>query len=424
MVADIETKFAYIDALPFLIWRCDEPEIALRFVATYDAQMSSEVGKAKMHRVAHLFASATQPSFRNSMLAWDHRQEMDPHLRGAITSYQLGRSDEGPGEGLHSVLAHVAHAKANASSKYWSASMRLHANLAFYATMVAAGRYEAFEKSFVHWKVLTQPSFSKQAKWIQHRIRTSKFLDIIYRAGDNAAEDWGALGKCMKAFMATAPKPPPTINVQLQRDYVRSVLEVGGVYSIPDLPDIPDISACGDSSIAGLICEASLTDPSKCVVFQVLDLDPCRYATVETSERAIIDSFTCPAQVQFYRPWLLREDYPPASLTIFNEGLPCVKDILDMAQWGLFRVALRRWRKVAVSDAGQCWECSDAVFVNVAWEGRFDLSVPTLVVLEELHARHWKAGVVEGGRHTNGGATVFALVPQAGSYKGSSAKRT
>jgi hypothetical protein len=199
LIADTHLKFDYLASVPFLVWRLDEPAMALAFIENYDAACSTAGGKAAMHRVGHRFGSAD--GFRDNMIIWGKSQIMSSPLRTAITSYQLGRSDEGPGEALHSLVSGLVKAKASSTSMYWSANMNFDRNLELYDECVARGRFHNFENAYNNWKVLKQCDLKRYSNWQGCRIKTQLFLEQVYCTGDSASTNWLELGRAVKHFV-------------------------------------------------------------------------------------------------------------------------------------------------------------------------------------------------------------------------------
>jgi hypothetical protein len=395
-------KFAYVDLIPWLIWQCDRPDIAQQFIKLYRSEMSTPTGAANMHYVGHYFAGDVD-KFEESLLLdmESHAAEngMSTDLRTAITSYQLAKVDEGRGESIHARANRVICSKPNSSSHLWSAEVRLEHNLDFYERCDNIGLAKEFEHAYRNWKCILQPTFSKFLKGIPVRVGTQLFLDRVYRTGECAEADWSHLGKGVASIMPKNTEKSFDFSLEMQCDYLRCVLTNGAVYTLPILTSPPAYENMDDVDAAGLLVEMGASK-KECVCFRVVELNPTRFNLIGGG--TCPDGCTLPVMFQMLGVSPFNE-YPPDQLSIYQVGSPIVKNAFAVADWKLWRVALRRWPSVQTSDVYGCQDVADYAFA------RPDADEPAITLVESLLLQRWVPGKVEGGHVPGDKRRVFAL---------------
>ena len=248
---------------------------------------------------------------------------------------------------MHRDVSKIGGDAPNSRIQTWSAWMRLECNLDFYDDMVRLCRREEFHKQFRNWKILAQTKQREDYQNRQARLRTFPFLEFVYRDGQAGLKNFG--------FM----KPPNSVkslrrclelHVQLQEEYIKAVLDKGGVYSVPAQLSISHVAQGVNAAEIGAIIEKSGSQQD-CFAFQVLEPTPKGSYHLHGDKDMIYGQTAVPMLIQKYTPWLC-DDYPNADLTLSSHLDPGLMDMLDVGTWQVLRTTMRQWQ-VGVEGLGE-----------------------------------------------------------------------
>ncbi|MCP4240175.1 MAG: hypothetical protein GY772_06400 [bacterium] len=152
---------------------------------------------------------------------------MSSALRCEVAAYQLCVLDDIVQEAVHRDVTHIS-ARAPASKlAFRAATLRLDQNIELWDAANALG--QDTDAAFDHWRTVALC----EGQRIMRPLRVARFLDCVYRGGDVALKDWGALQPVMEATAAETVKERLAEGTKLKEEYLRAVFLQGTVVSFP-----------------------------------------------------------------------------------------------------------------------------------------------------------------------------------------------
>lgn len=398
LVGAYKMKFAYVWDLPYLIWQCDAPEVARRFLDAHDSDVAA--GR-NVHRVAEYFCGYSEASLRSDFQDHANGRGISERLRTELTAYQLCCLDETCGEASHRDTSRLMAVKNQSKIPFCSATQHLSQNLEFYGQRCASGHADAFHEAFRRWKVIGQPNLRRYARGIPIRCRDRVLTNMVYRLGSRSLEGWDALANAFTKASAQSRtvRFRRSLAVELQVDFLRTVLEEDVVFTLPAAAAA--LAGQAQSNVvAGFLLEA---EAKELTCFKVTLRDPVKKKMARSSAWEKWASQACPMQIQPYVP-LDVDTYPPVTLRVRPEGAPYVTDMLTLAEWPVLRTAVRKWpdQAVGVSVSGGYAVTNSRL---VAADVQKADPPPALILVEALLSQGWEVGPARA--HVRGGPKIF-----------------
>ncbi len=384
----LQSKLAWVDQLPYFVWQVSSPETARQFLDMHDDVLRAG---SRPHRVAAVFAGRQRTSLRRDMEAFALGRPMSASLRTELLSYRLC---------LHRNVSHEARRVPHASLPHLASSLRRRQNLNAWESLPPSVR----RNLWASWKsVAERLGRRRRAFWRLPRLRPRDVIREVYRLGQVPLRPPVPAELALQARARALPQRAPSLAVLLQQDFLRVVLQEGGVFSVP--VDVDDL--LGDANVDVLAAAAAVESarPS-CVFFQVVDANPGRKKHVETQWLRDVRRMVLPMALQRLR---VSGDVPGGVL-LEAEGAAGVEDVAVLASWRALRCCLRHWgrpRASASTVAPAALFCPDGdLVVRRTWPFRSS-GVPVCVVLDALLQEGWISVGRERKVLTPGGVRTF-----------------
>jgi hypothetical protein len=340
--------------------QADDREKAKQFVDLYDEAMRVPATAQHVHRVSHYLAAG---SLGIDLREYAAGRPMTSQLRTEVTAYQLCMLDDSIQEGPHSRISRVVTASRSARPPWWSAGVRLEQNLEARATLEALsqGRFCQF---FTNWKFLTQRSTRPDLRMAltPQQIGTEKFLNKVYRLGQENRIDWSGL-QILTTGTDTASNASKLSTLQtLMIDYLKRVCKPLTYYTITTestihaLDDLPMAS--------GPCCEPEVTVTPR--IFQVVSFNVPRKVQVQTDEVIDERNYQVPAIVQRFDMRAFG-GWPCSTLHVYPDGEPIVMDLALLANPKRIRDTICQWKQGGPSTSAEligCWDIHEPLLIS------------------------------------------------------------
>ncbi|MCP4243259.1 MAG: hypothetical protein GY772_22105, partial [bacterium] len=202
----------------------DDRRVAHEFVRQHDAAAAAG---APVHRVTAHLAAPGPDTLRTDLLAFANGGPMSSALRCEVTAYQLCILDDTVQEAVHRDVTHIS-ARAPASKlALRAATLRLDQNIELWDAATALG--QDTDGGFQQGRTVAWG----EGQRVMRPLRAAQFLDCVYRGGDVALRDWGALQPVMQATAADTAKERLAEGTKLKEEYLKAVFVQGIVVSFP-----------------------------------------------------------------------------------------------------------------------------------------------------------------------------------------------
>lgn len=170
-------------------------------------------------------------------------------------------------------------------------------------------------------------------------MKTKRFLNNVYRAGDYSYDEYGKIKTILRMYGHRGVKQ----GSSLQKEYIRTIMDRGGTYSIPIVDKQPDVPDTADLTLACKLWEDAAE--GKFFTFRVLHDNPTAKMYHGNQEMIFGDMFM-PMITQQYEQWCPtpRSPYPQETMTVFAKNDPDLIDAVDqLGNWNAIRIACRSW---------------------------------------------------------------------------------
>ena len=288
---------------------------------------------------------------------------MSDRLRTEVTAYQLCVLDDSVQESPHALVSRIATTARQSRAKWWSSTVRLQQNRSVMTAMevIAPGR---FVKFFKCWKMIGQLKWHRYQHFMNQRIATGSFIDMVYRSGACNRVDWSALS------LQRAPRThEPATNIAPDRkaiedvklDFLKRACPEGQMITLPRLTAIAALDHIGMGTAPGH-SHKTVSEP---LCLQVVSYRIASKKFVETESLRRMRRMHIPAMIQKYNHWNLTA-YPCERLDVFTDGIPQLMDLHEVVDWKV-RKDICHW-SFGPSDAAGCWELTAPnIFVDKQW---------------------------------------------------------
>ena len=359
-------------------------EVAANMVTRYDAALADDSTRHSIHRVSHYLLSCSAGCLGFLFRDYVKTGKMHTKLRSEITAYQLCMLDDSLVEGPHAKIGRSTRGAARSLPSWWSATIRLTQNMRVRADSGVAdpGKFEWFYR---HWKILAQRHQSKYARGTMKRTSIKRFLSLVYRMGEISLQDWSALGLHKLDIQVDKKQASRTNNPvrELQRDYVRCVLEKNKFYSAPRESNMNNLDTLG----TGVSAAASSDDHD--IIFQVVSHDMTHKKHVVTESMHKWRAMEVPATIQHYSRQRVDNDRD-SGFTVYEEGHPEIVDLLKLGTWKQLSRSLTAWTHVESDGSDGGFVLSESQFVHQRSWNPLEPGVPVWKLLLFLTAQGWK----------------------------------
>ena len=341
----------------------DDREKASEFVRLYDEVLAKPGGHARVHRVSHYLASVANDCLGADLRHYAAGGPMSDGLRAEVTAYQLCVLDDSVQESPHALVSRIATTSRRSGAQWWSSTVRLHQNRSVRMDIeaIAPGQFARFFRS---WKIIGQLNWHRYRQFMNRRIATRPFLDMVYRTGHSSRVDWSLLSlqrapRTHEPSNNMAPDKKAIEDVKL--DFLKRAFPEGQMVTMPQQTAIAALDHIGLGTVPGHP-HNMVSEP---ICIQVVSYSIAAKKFVETESQQRLRRMSIPAMVQKYNHWNLKE-YPCDRLEVFTDGIPELIDLHKVIDWQL-RKDIRHW-SFGLSDAAGCWELTaPEVFTDKQW---------------------------------------------------------
>lgn len=340
--------------------QADDREKAKQFVDLYDDAMRDPATAQHVHRVSHYLAAG---SLGIDLRGYAAGHPMTSQLRTEITAYQLCMLDDSIQEGPHARISRVVTASRAARPPWWSAGVRLDQNLEARESLekLSHGR---FCKFFTNWKFLTQRTTRPDLRraLTPQQIATDKFLDKVYRMGQENRIDWSGLQILTTGEDKATVKSKLATMQLVMTDYLKCVCKPLTYYTITTETAIHSLDILPMAS--GPCSEPVVTAAPQ--IFQVVSFNVPRKVQVQTDEVRDENNYQVPAIVQRHRI-AAGGSWPCSTLHVYPDGEPIVMDLALLANAQRIRDTLCQWEDGGPSTSAEfigCWVINEPLLIS------------------------------------------------------------
>jgi len=388
-------KIAFLDQIPYLFARLDEPHVAARCLAQWDA-----IADARQHHRVSAEMLAPGSHWRPQVEAIQpDASGISPALRQEIRGFQCVPMDDTVAEAPHAAAARIQKAARGCSWPWLASTMRLEQNIAD-ARQLPAACNASLQCEWMRYTSLLQVGKGRQRSRPQ-RIKPSVFQSRVYTMShwnedddseENAEDDDGEgggeddddpgdddhgpqdpHGHVPEGGHAGARRAEQPVEVHLTRQWLTQALQEYDYISVPVLAEE------GSRSMQ---------------VYQILGVNKkfigVKVLPLEEPEQEEMLFEVMVQSMDRWRPLAGVEEVVPATVDVFAYADPSSVDILTVT--GLrpeTRHELIRWH-ARQSDVEGCSELYNPEPVNVNMK-LSNASCPALCILDELARRGFVA---------------------------------
>ncbi len=360
--------------------------MAQKFLSAYDEAVQ---GGRPCHRVSEYFCARGRGSLRGDLEQHARGAGMSVRLRREIRAYMACRLDDTVSESPHRDISHIAGRARSSKIPWWSASVRLRQNLA----MVEHPELRvAMRSAWPQWKSVLAPA----AK----RMGTRRFLDAVHRAGPFGLVDCTRIravdrrGVYTQAFQAFADSVPQSARVwhSLRREFVNAIVADGRVYT----GTISNVASEPPSAHTMALDSGGTGSRGRTAHFRILDRAVADKKHNLTLRWLDVKCMAMPMSIQKLSAVGASTGSGSGSvdgvqLTLAPDGLPEIVDFLAFLPWAAIRCSLQEWSKVCASTIASGLDVSEPVPASSREWVLADQSTPTIVIVDALLARGWRA---------------------------------
>ena len=345
LMSRIEMKLHWLQELPYLIWRADDPDIASNMVMQYDVAMADARRAPHVHRVAHHFMHPTS-NLRTDMERHASGHGMSPKLAQEILSYQLCMLDDTFQEAPHRDISGIVKKAPGSKPAWWFSSLRVTQNIKLSQKMDEE-KPTRFAYCFQRWKAVMQTrKAAVSGKLVTVRDSRAATIRQVYRIGSVNLEELPYTRPAQSKEAESALHATQLRDMTLRKDFLRSVVLPGKLFT---LPGITSFRAIGTDTSGG-----QYDVPERPLCFEIVDLDTFTKKHVKTARVRSMLEYQFPAMVQKHCIHRFR-DYPGHRQTVFPDGKPQEIDILNMGvSFTTLMTDMCEWSVQRESDVKGC----------------------------------------------------------------------
>ena len=285
--------------------------------------------------------------------------DMTPALRGEVTAYQLCILDESLVESPHAIVSRFVSSSRASKPWTWFSSLRLDQNIFMRRTVLGGPASGVFDRLFTNWKCVGQKSLNSFLRERPVKMSPKRFIAFVYHIGDENR-------KALPVFKDRSDQGSDDCSVAvddpermaLQKDFLYCVLPPRTYFSLPAVIDINKLNGLVEKPKQ----EASAPEVNPPQIFQLVNVDFLRKKQVSTERMRNIRCFACPAVLQQFCSWRMRE-YPGLEHNVYSVGGTAITDLLKLAPWDVLAKDLMLWTVVRDSDVQGCTSISQPVRV-------------------------------------------------------------
>ena len=404
-------KFQYLDQLPYMLLRARDRGIARACIARRDELAARGV----THRVSEYFLCPGD-ALRLEFEAFVATGNMPPRLSRELRPYEWLRFDESPIEGEHRDLAQES-ARCHASKfPLLVARHRLRQHIELLKLVrKSKSLKKVFARCWASWKLVNCP-YPLQISRLRvphayRKISNKLTIDNAYQLGATSINSQPS----MAALFSEAKGSNHRLvdSEELQVDYVRAIVHLGSIYSLPVVdPDDLSLEMLRASAPASLVPLPSpdtvLQAFTDILIFRLVDLRPGNLKILNDED---VPTDLRWVQIQKYEQWL-----PGSTSTtydLFAHGDPEIVNICEMAPFVSWRLGLRPFSFVGASDVHGCtqYRVENIAEPRAITCANDFVNYPIVSMLGHLQGEGWREGRASKSPHDSLEDKSLCLAP-------------
>ncbi len=390
ILSTFQLKFQWAFEAPYTVWSIRDEATARTFLEAYEEARSAGMD---IHRVTHFLAGPD---------AWTLRHDLDilasvgvhtDRLWAELQAYRMCPLDETAIEAVHRDVSRESKRVGVAVIPLRAATLRLKQSLKAFKN--GSGQYqEDVKNAYSTVSAITRTGRTRPGAHLKRVGRCSfrRAVNFAYRCDEAKHVHWGIFEERMKLFDALPRKAANGARLRLLKQHLATLLIDGAVFSVPlatsgalqEVADIEDIERAAD------ILDRSAQGES--LIFQVLDVQVGHKKIMARSTQArALRRMRWPVRIQRLSVWRGGPAYPAQAYDLCMEVDAENVDILDLAPWPVYRLALRRW-SVAECDVSGCMRVCDSECLASRPFPSDISSASALACVEQLLKLGWTLG--------------------------------